>query len=312
MNETKGAGRGCRAPSPSGMPLNGWRDVLWRVWRDVGDDRLMLIAAGTSFYLLLALFPGLTAFVSLYGFAADPALISDHISYLAGLLPKEGVDLIQTQLNALAAQDRNLLSIGFLVAFAVAFWSANTGIKTLFEAINIAYDEDEKRSFLALTFLSMAFTAGAMLTAMVLIGSVALVPAALGFLSLGAAAGSLLTLLRWPVTLVVVATGISVLYRYGPSREPAKWRWITWGGCIATIVWVAASMGFSYYLENFANYNATYGSLGAIAGLMVWTWISVLILLVGAELNAELEHQTDVDSTTRPSPTNGRPRCDGR
>lgn len=258
----------------------------------------MLIAAGTTYYLLLALFPALAAFVSLYGFVADPVTVADHVSYLGGLLPQGGIDIIRDQLEALAAKDQRTLSVGFLVAFAIAFWSANSGIKALFEAMNIVYDEREKRGFIVLNLLAILFTFGAMLVGTALITAVGIVPAALALLNLGSQTDLIVRLLRWPVIMVLVAAGISLVYRYGPSRERAKWRWITWGGVLATVMWVAASIGFSHYLQNFADYNATYGSLGAVIGFMIWTWLSVLILLVGAELNSEMEHQTAIDSTT--------------
>lgn len=294
--------RGRAAESPSEIPWRGWRDVLWRVWREANEDRITLVAAGVTYYLLLALFPALAAFVSLYGFVANPATVADHVAFLGGLLPSGGIEIIRDQLQSLASEDRHALSIGFLVAFVVAFWSANNGIKSLFEALNIANEEREKRSFLRLNLTAFAFTLGAMVIATGLIVTVGVVPAILALLRLDTFSEIIIAVMRWPVILVLVATGISVLYRYGPSRERAKWRWISWGSALATIVWIAASAGFSFYLQNFANYNATYGSLGAVIGLMLWTWISVVILLVGAELNAEMEHQTTRDSTT------GRPR----
>lgn len=258
----------------------------------------MLIAAGTTYYLLLALFPALAAFVSLYGFVADPVTIADHVAYLGGLLPQGGVDIIRNQLEALASKSQRTLSVSFVVAFAIAFWSANSGIKALFEAMNIVYDEREKRGFIVLNLMAILFTLGAMFVATALITAVGIVPAALALLDLGSLTDLTVRLLRWPVIMVLIAAGISLVYRYGPSRERAKWRWITWGGVLATVVWIAASIGFSYYLQNFADYNATYGSLGAVIGFMIWTWLSVLILLVGAELNSEMEHQTAIDSTT--------------
>ena len=267
----------------------------------------MLIAAGVTFYLLLALFPALTAFVSLYGFVADPVTIADHISYLGGMLPSGGLDIIREQLNALASQDRSALSIGFIVAFLVALWSANTGVKTLFDALNIAYEEEEKRGFIALNLLSLTFTLMAMVLGILMIVSIGVVPAVLAFLNLESVTEQLIRILRWPVTLLVIACAIAVIYRYGPSRERPKWRWITWGGAFAAVIWLAASFGFSFYLQNFADYNATYGSLGAVIGFMMWTWISVIILLVCAELNAEMEHQTARDSTSgKPKPIGSR------
>jgi membrane protein len=294
--------RGRDARSPSDFTLEAWRDILWRVWAEFTADRLTLIAAGATFYLLLALFPALTAFVSIYGFVADPVTIADHIAFLGGLLPSGGVDLIRDQLVSLASQDTATLSFGFLFGLAFALWSANNGIKTLFEALNVAYDESEKRSFIQLNLLSLLFTLAAIAIGILFIAAVGVVPAVIAFVGLSGSEELLISLLRWPVLVVVAAVGICILYRYGPSRERAKWRWVTWGAVFATALWILASVLFSWYLANFADYNATYGSLGAVIGFMMWTWISVVILLLGAELDAEMEHQTARDSTT------GRPR----
>jgi membrane protein len=300
-------GHGRHAPRPSDIPALGWRDIGWRVWSEVGEDRVMLVAAGVTFYLLLALFPALAAFVSLYGFVADPDTVADHVSHLGGLLPSAGVDIIRTQLDDLASQDEQALGIGFLIGLAIALWSANNGVKALFEAMNIAHEEQEKRGFLMLNLTSIAFTMGALLIGIALILTVGAVPAILAYLRLDAWAETLIAIGRWPVLLVAILTGISLIYRFGPSRRPPKWRWLSWGAAIATIVWVGASWGFSFYLQNFANYNATYGSLGAVIGLMMWTWISVIILIVGAEINAEMEHQTKCDSTVgEPKPMGER------
>jgi membrane protein len=290
-------GRGRDADRPSEIPLAGWWDIGWRVWREVAQDRVLLIAAGATFYLLLALFPALAAFVSLYGFVANPSTVAEHVSHLGGLLPSAGIDIIRNQLESLASQDQQALGIGFLIGLAIALWSANNGVKALFDAMNIAHEETEKRSFIKLNLMSIAFTMGALLIAIGLILTVGVVPAVLAFLRLEAWAETLIAIGRWPVLLVAILTGISLIYRFGPSRRPPKWRWLSWGAVMATVVWVAASWGFSYYLQNFANYNATYGSLGAVIGLMMWTWISVIILIVGAEINAEMEHQTARDST---------------
>ena len=292
--------RGRDADRPSELPALGWKDVLWRLWSEVNDDRILLISAGATFYLLLALFPFLAAFVSLYGFVADPRTIADHISFLAGFMPSGGIDVIRDQLRALVSQDREALSFGFLLGLGIALWSANNGVKALFDGLNIAYEEREKRGFIGLNLLSLAFTIGAILIGIAFIVSVGIVPAMLALLNLGRWTEFLIQWGRWPVLLVSTAAAVTLLYRYGPSREPAKLRWLTWGAATATVVWIGASWSFSYYLQNFADYNATYGTLGAVIGFMVWTWISVIILLGGAELNAEMEHQTARDSTTGP------------
>ena len=298
LKRAQQSGRGRDAETPSEIPAKGWADILWRVWEEFSEDRILLVAGGTTFYLLLALFPALAAFVSLYGFVADPVTIAEHIAFLGGVLPSGGLEIINNQLKSLAAQDTDALSVGFFVGLAVTLWSANSGLKSLFEGMNVAYGETEKRGIIKLNLLSLAFTMGAMLVGIGLIVSVGIVPAALAVLRLDHWTEILVSTLRWPLLLLVIGIGITVLYQFGPSREKAKWRWLTWGAALATIVWIVASWAFSFYLQNFADYNATYGTLGAVIGFMIWTWISVIILLIGAELNAELEHQTAKDSTT--------------
>ncbi len=299
MSETgRTTGRGRSAQWPSAIPAKGWKDIAWRVWANVNAHRVMLIAAGVTFYLLLALFPALAAFVSLYGFVADPVTVGDHISFLGGLLPSASLDLINAQLEALAEQRPEALSFGFVLGFLIALWSANNGIKSMFEAMNVANQENEKRSFVRLNLISFCFTLGAMFLAIAFIFTVGVVPAILALLRLDDFGPTLIAALRWPAMLLIIVTGISLLYRFGPSREPAKWRWLSWGACFASVVWIVTSLGFSFYLQNFADYNATYGSLGAVIGFMMWTWISAMIVIVGAEINAEMEHQTARDTTT--------------
>lgn len=292
--------RGRDADTPHEIPLKGLRDVFWRLATEVVEDRVTLIAAGVTYYLLLALFPALGALVSLYGFVADPMTIAGHINFIASVFPPGSFDLIINQLNALTQQKPATLSLGFIAGLLFALWSANNGIKALFDAMNVAYGEQEKRSIIRLNLISFAFTLGALLIAIVLMTAIGVVPAVLAYFWLDRWEELLARFARWPVILAFVGTGIALMYRYGPSREYAKLRWLSWGVIFSTVLWLVSSIGFSYYLENFANYNATYGTLGALIGFMVWIWISVIILIVGAEINAELEHQTIRDSTTGP------------
>lgn len=297
---SKQAGRGRDAAWPSQIPALGWRDIIWRLWEEFNKDRVLLVAAGAAFYLLLALFPALAAFISIYGFFSDPIVVADHVASLAGLLPSGGLDLIRDQLQALARQKPTALGTGFFIGLGIALWSANSGMKALFDAMNIAYEESEKRNFIILNLMSIVFTIGALLIGILLLLTIGIVPALLRYFYLDAWAETLVAALRWPVLVGAMLTGISLLYRFGPSRERAKWRWLNWGALIATAVWIGASWLFSFYLQHFANYNVTYGSLGAVVGLMMWTWISVIILIAGAAINAEMEHQTAIDSTTGP------------
>jgi membrane protein len=292
------ANRGRNAAAPSEIPAPGWKDVLWRTFSEVMDDRVTLIAAGVTYYLLLALFPALGVLVSLYGLIADAASIEKQMGFLVGIVPAGGLDLIRAQLHNLTAPRNSTLGIALVVSFLFALWSANNGMKALFEAMNVAYGEREKRNIIVLNVLSMAFTIGALLVVIALIFVIGIVPAALALLYLDAWTETLARWTPWPFMLLLVGTGTMLIYRYGPSREDAKIRWITWGAVMSTLLWMISTIAFSYYLNNFSDYNATYGTLGALVAFMVWVWLSVVILIIGAELNAELEHQTKQDSTT--------------
>ncbi|TCL93956.1 membrane protein [Rhizobium sp. PP-WC-2G-219] len=299
--------RGRLAEKPSAIPYPGLKDVFWRVIAEIGEDRVTLIAAGVTYYLLLALFPTLAALVSIYGFVADPGAIGAQVTLLSDVVPTGSLDIILDQLKTLATQKTSTLSIGFVFGLVVALWSAHNGMRALFDAMNIAYGETEKRGFLKMTGLGFLFTLGALGVAVVVISAIGILPAVLSFLWLDRWVELLARFARWPLMLAIVCFATMMLYRYGPSRETAQLRWLTWGAAFTSIAWLGASLGFSYYIENFANYNATYGTLGALIGFMVWTWMSVIILIVGAEINAELEHQTTIDSTTgHPKPMGER------
>ncbi|TCQ27932.1 YihY/virulence factor BrkB family protein [Rhizobium sp. PP-CC-3G-465] len=300
LNDSAGGSdrRGRLAEKPSAIPYPGLKDVFWRVIAEIGEDRVTLIAAGVTYYLLLALFPALAALVSIYGFVADPGAIGAQVTLLSDVVPTGSLDIILDQLKTLATQKTSTLSIGFVFGLVVALWSAHNGMRALFDAMNIAYGEAEKRGFLKMTGLGFLFTLGALGVAVVVISAIGILPAVLSFLWLDRWVELLARFARWPLMLAIVCFATMMLYRYGPSRETAQLRWLTWGAAFTSIAWLGASLGFSYYIENFANYNATYGTLGALIGFMVWTWMSVIILIVGAEINAELEHQTTVDSTT--------------
>ncbi|MEV4608441.1 YihY/virulence factor BrkB family protein [Neorhizobium sp. LMR1-1-1.1] len=303
-------GRGRDADKPAEIPARGLKDVFWRIVSGVMEDRVTLIAAGVTYYLLLALFPAASVLVSLYGLMADPAAIADRIASLGSVMPADALDIFLNQVRALSAERGATLSAGLVGGLALALWSANNGIKALFDAMNVAYREKEKRSIVRLNLVSLAFTFGAFLIAIVILFSMGVVPAVLNYFWLDRWAELIIRVARWPIMMVFVGFGIMALYRFGPSREPAKVRWLTWGAVFSTLLWFAASLGVSFYLSNIANYNATYGTLGALIGFMVWTWISAIIVIVGAEINAELEHQTTRDSTTgTPRPMGERGAC---
>jgi membrane protein len=293
-------GRGRSAEKPTQIPAMGWKDILYRVKDEISGDRIGTIAAGTTFFVLLALFPALGALVSLYGLIADPVTINEHLNDLRGYLPAAVLDLVGQELTRLEQTRTGTLGVGFVGGLLVALWSANSGMKALFDALNVAYDETEKRGFFNLNLVSLGFTLGGLVFFILVLNVVIGVPLILNLLPLGPA-GNLLVAVVPPIVLFAVAIFvIAVLYRYGPSRTQAQWRWVTPGSVAAAVVWVAASFLFSWYLANFADYSATYGSVGAIIGVMMWIYISMWIVLAGAELNAETEHQTARDTTVGP------------
>jgi membrane protein len=290
-------GRGRRAKSPWQIPWKGWKDILIRTYQQLGEDRLLAVAAGVVFYGLLALFPAITALVSSYALFAKGSTISGHLALLAGILPGGTFDIVQDQVNRVLAKGDVKLGFAFAFSFLLAVWSANGGTKALMDALNVAYEEREKRGFFKLNAVSLAFTFGGLVAVLLAIASIVALPIVLATVGLGSIGDAVLRIGRWPVLIVALLLGLAVLYRYGPSRRSAEWQWLSVGAVFATLTWLAGSALLSFYLSNYANYDATYGSLGAAIGLMVWMWMSTIVILVGAELNSEIEHQTAADTT---------------
>lgn len=283
------------------IPPAAWRAILTRTFSDIGDNNISLIAGGATFFLLLAIFPFLAALVALYGLVFDVSNVEAQVAALSGVLPGDGTQILTEQLRRLASQGNSALGVGFAVSLGVALWSANAGVKALFSALNVVYGERERRGFVRLTLVSLAFTLAGILTAIVLLAAVVGVPALMGWFGLDSLGEALIALARWPLLFVVLVLGLAMLYRHGTSRRPPQLRWVVWGSLVTALLWVLVSAAFSFYLANFANYNATYGSLGAIIGFMMWLYVSLMILLLGAELNAEIEHQLITDTTVGPA-----------
>src|SRR4051812_18011173 len=290
-------GRGRHATAPWQIPWKGWKDILLRTWREFNEDRLLAVAAGVGFYALLALFPAITALVSSYALFAKGSTINSHLATLAGMLPSGAFDIVQDQVNRVLAKGDVKLGFAFAFSFLLAVWSANGGTKALMDALNVAYEEQEKRGFFKLNLVSLAFTFGGLVAVLLAIASIVALPIVLATIGLGSVADAVLRIGRWPVLVVALLLGLAVLYRYGPSRRSAEWQWLSVGSVFATVTWLAGSALLSFYLSNYANYDATYGSLGAAIGLMVWMWMSTIVILLGAELNSEIEHQTAADTT---------------
>lgn len=297
---------GRRADSPRRIPRRGWRDILLRVWNNIGNHNIAIIAAGVAFFSFLAVPAALSALVTLYGLAFDPQEVGRQVAALRGLLPTEALTLVSDQLTTLTSHPRSELSVSFAVALVVALWSVRSAVSTLISAINVAYQEREKRSILKFEALALMMTLGGIGFASLTLGLLALVPVLIEMLPLGPAGKLAAAFARWPILLIVVMASLDVLYRIAPSRRRAKWRWISWGAALATLLWLAASALFSLYVQVFASYDKTYGSLGAVAVLMMWLWVTSIAILLGAELDAEIEHQTARDSTIGPEKPMGQ------
>jgi len=288
------------ARMPSEIPARGWWAIAKRVAGSVSKDRLLTEAAAITFYALLALFPALAALVSLYGLFANPATISDNLDAISGVVPGGGMQIITDQVHSLASNGGKALGFGAVLGIATSLWSANQATKALFDALNVVYGETEKRGFLLRTTVTLAFTVGGIVFVLLAMAAVVAVPVVLNVVGLGSVADLLLRLLRWPVLFIALAALLACIYRFGPSRERARWHWVTWGGGFAAVAWVLGSVAFSYYVSHFGSYDKTYGSLGAAVGFLTWIWLSATVVLMGGELNAEMEHQTARDTTTGP------------
>jgi len=292
--------RGRQADSPAEIPVSGWLDIFYRIWQAVDRDHIGLIAAGVAFYGLLAIFPALTALMALSGLVVEPAEVAMQLAKIEHFVPHEASKVILDQASSIAGSEDAGLGIALVLSLGLAVYSVTRGVASLIEGLNVAYDEKEKRGFFKRELLTLALTV--LLVAAFLLGLVSalLVPAVFHFLHLPPWLENVWSILGWIAMGLLTVTGLSVVYRFGPSRAEAKWKWITPGAVVACLLWLAASIGFSVYVANFASYNKTFGSLAGVIILLMWLWLSAFIILLGAELNGEMEAQTRKDSTTGP------------
>lgn len=294
-------GRGRRAIEPQDIPAKGWVDIALRVKEQLTSDNASIIAAGLALYSLLAIFPALTALVLLYGLFSSPDQITEQMQSFQGFLPAEGRAILERQLRTLAGQQNEALSVGLITAVALALWSARKGMVALMTATNVAYDEEETRGFFRRLFISLGFTVGAVLGFAFVVALGVAAPIALKFLQLGNATETVLLLLRWIMLWFVAVLGLSIVYRYAPNRQHAKWSWVNWGSGIAATLWLISSLLFAAYIRFFGDsYGETYGALGGIVIMLLWLYLSAYIAMLGAEINSEMERQTRRDTTTGP------------
>lgn len=288
---------GEHATAPREIPARGWLQIARRAWAEVGRDNLSLVAAGVAFYGLLALFPAITALLAISGLVLEPSQVTDQIETLVATLPDQAAEIILGQATEVAGSRETGLGIAALLGIGIAVYSASKGVGSLMEGLNIAYDEDETRGFVGLTVTKLALTFALMIGLTLAISATLVLPGILSLIDLGSTTEVLIGIGRWLLLLVLTILGIALVYRFGPDRDPAKWRWLSPGAIAACLLWLAASIGFSFYVENFASYNESFGALAGVVILLMWLWMSAFVILFGAELNGEAEAQTREDTT---------------
>jgi membrane protein len=280
--------RGAEPRPPSPPARREWWRPLGDLWRELGDNNVSVMAAGVAFYALLAIFPGLSALISLYGLVADPSTVQNLLLSLVGVLPAEAINLLSAQLHSLIAAPPAKLGLGLVVSLAVALWSAMSGTSMLMQAMTMACEAKEQRGLVRFYLTAAGLTAGLVLVGVVSLLLVAVIPAVVDLLPLPAASREAIDYLRWPLLAVVAIGALGVTYRYAPSRCGESWRWISPGAVAAMLLWIAGSAGFSFYVARFGSYDKTYGSLGAVVVLLMWFYLTAYIVLAGAELNTVL------------------------
>jgi membrane protein len=292
-------GRGRHADKPTDVPPKGWLDILTRTKDQLSEDNLSIVAAGVAFYAFVAVVPALGALIGIYALVADAGQIAEHISALARVVPGEVMPLLEDQLKRLTTDDE---AAGWSAALGLllAIYSSSAATKALITGINIAYDENEKRGFIKLNLVALGLTLFILIGAVIAVGLVAVLPGIVEHLHISTKAETLLSWLRWPVLLVGFMLGLAAFYRFGPSRDIAKWKWVSWGAAVAALLWLAGSGLFSLYVMKLGSYDKTYGSLGAVVVFLLWLFITAFSVLVGAELNSEMERQTVKDTTAGP------------
>ena len=306
MSSRKPDPYGRDAASPLSIPLKGWRQVVQRTWIESGRHSLSVIAAGCAFYALFAIFPALSALITLFGLTANPATADAQFEVLGLVLPPAAYDMVVEQTRRIVAASSHALGLSLAISVGLALWSVTFLTQAVFSALNVAYEEPERRSLLRFYLSTFLFAVLGVLGGAVTLLAVVYVPIAFAYAGYATDFERFINVARWPLLAVIVLVLLACLYCYGPCRNNAKWRWVAPGAVLATAVWLAASAGFSYYVSNFANYDKIYGSLGAVIVLLFWLYITFYILLLGAEVNAELELQTEVDTTTGRAKPKGR------
>jgi membrane protein len=297
IRKTGGREDGHAADSPGQIPRKGFKQVLLRVKDQVQKDHISIIAAGIAFFIFLALFPAIAALLSIYGLIMDPQQVQQQMNQVSAFLPAQAHQMISEILQNVASQSEETLGLGVAISVLVSLWSANKGTKALFEGVNVAYKEEQTRGFFKENGLSLLFTLGGMVLFFICLSLVVAFPVFVGNLGLPEVAVTILDWSRWLLLGIILMFAIAAVYNYAPVRRRPKFRWVSWGAVVATVLWLLGSLLFSFFVSNFGNYDETYGSVAGIVILMLWFFMTALLILIGAEINSELEHQTSKDTT---------------
>jgi len=280
----------------------GWLAVARRIWREAASDRISLVAAGCAFYAMLALFPALSLLISIYGLVFDPLTVEPQIAVMNRFLPPIAQDLISARIHDLVTVQRPRLGLGATISGAIALWSASAGTRGMIGALNLAYEEEEGRGFFAFHGMALLMTLAGTLAVAVGIALLVFLPTLITLLNLPLRQAFLIRGGSLLLLLVLVTLGLAALYRYGPSLHHARWRKVVPGAVAAALLWAIGSVLFSFYVTNYASYDSTYGPLGGAIGLMMWLYVSVFVILLGAELNSELEVQAGLQAKAAEPP----------
>ena len=306
-SDTSDSGKAGTSGTPTQHPP-GVLGIARSVFDRFGNDNISLVAAGVAFYVMLSIFPALAALVSLYALVGNPDDVANRLQDYAYLLPPAAMKLIIDGLHNFAKTAGSTLTWALATSLVLALWSARNGVSSIMTGLNIAYEEVETRSFVVQTLMALGLTLGAIVFAVVAIFAVAVIPIILNVLPFGSSLATLVDLARWPALAILVAVGFAVIYRYGPSRKGPNWRWISWGSAVATVFWLAGSIVFSIYVSKFGSYDATYGTLGAVVVLLLWLWVSAIVLLIGAEIDGELDQRATLAGHPLAAVQAGAPR----
>ncbi|MDQ3937756.1 MAG: YihY/virulence factor BrkB family protein [Chloroflexota bacterium] len=292
-----GDSAGREAEKPTDIPGRGWKAIIKRVKVGLKNNHTSLLAAGVAFKSLLALFPSIVAVVTIWGLVASPQEITRQVAGFTSALPRDAANLLERQMSQVASTSTRTLSIALAVSVLLALWSASGGMTGLMEACTAAYDEVDTRRFPVKRGIALLLTVGAVVFVLLSLALIAVLPAVLGSIGLASRAETIINIGKWVLLAVLVMAAVAVVFKYAPDRERALMRWVTPGAVIATVLWLIGSALFTVYVNNLGKFGETYGSFAGIVVLMLWLFLTAYVVLLGAQINAEIERQTATDTT---------------